>query len=612
MGPKALQFIHAVARKLLAKPTKPSEGITSIANRMNAEAKAGEIAETFRLSGIPLEKLDDFIKSEADVKKYLNIIESMNKPKGPTILGHRVIDATSSEGKGITEALFGKKGEVVDMTGKKIPPGARIMGGKEVKGNIVADTIATIKSKPPIDAMKEANSVIGRKGKYKNLTPEESQKILKDTNDHIFERDIPIDPEDMADGGVAGLLGEPTYQDDNHRVPFAGGLNAARRLFLKLMGGAAAGTVAAKSGLFGLLKGGGKKAVIKELTSVPIKDISGMPAWFKPLVNRVIKEGEEVAGEAERVIVHKTKLPDSKTDVYVMQDLNTGNVAVDIGMGKHGWSAGHHGQPVRLEYQASEALEGPIKKGKPTKTNEEFWVDEAEFTGGHQENVKFEDTISEKFGSHGSNFDEVEKFATGKIKKKTGKASIKAEREHWVPEGDMASGGRVPYWKGGTWKMIKEAIKHNKIFGVGGPPYKPGATSFDIKQLTKDRFGSELNLQELKEMGTKKEGFSKFLTGFKEYKADVIKQQLLNSKQEAKIRIKVSKDMLKKNPEDAMNKKISSQMIRDSEKRLIDLDEALKDIDVYKAMKEKTGVASHATGGRVSLSAGGLAGMLGE
>ena len=133
---------------------------------------------------------------------------------------------------------------------------------------------------------------------------------------------------------------------------------------------------------------------------------------------------------------------------------------------------------------------------------------------------------------------------------------------------------------------------------------KKGTKCLVVKKLTKDRFGTELSLQELKEMGIKKEGFSKFLTGFKEYKADVIKQQLLDSKQNAQIRIKVSKDMLKKNPEDVMTKKISSQMIRDAEKQLKDLDAALKDIDIYKAMKEKTGVASHASGG--------LAGMLGE
>ena len=76
MGPRALQFINAVARKLLVPKGK---GITSIANRMQAEAKAGEIAETFRLFGLPLERLDDFIKSEKDVIKFLNIIES-SKP----------------------------------------------------------------------------------------------------------------------------------------------------------------------------------------------------------------------------------------------------------------------------------------------------------------------------------------------------------------------------------------------------------------------------------------------------------------------------------------------------------------------------------------------------
>ena len=79
MAVKALQFIHAVARKLLAKPTKSGEGLTSIANRMQAEAKAGEIAETFRAAGLPLENLDTFIKSEKDVTKYLNIIESTRK-----------------------------------------------------------------------------------------------------------------------------------------------------------------------------------------------------------------------------------------------------------------------------------------------------------------------------------------------------------------------------------------------------------------------------------------------------------------------------------------------------------------------------------------------------
>ena len=49
--------------------------------------------------------------------------------------------------------------------------------------------IQFIKTLDPIEAMKEVNKVIARKGKYKNVTDEESQKIFDDTQDHIFERE---------------------------------------------------------------------------------------------------------------------------------------------------------------------------------------------------------------------------------------------------------------------------------------------------------------------------------------------------------------------------------------------------------------------------------------
>jgi len=211
--------------------------------------------------------------------------------------------------------------------------------------------------------------------------------------------------------GLNYLLAE---DNDNQRVPFKMG----RRAFLKLMGGAAAGIGALKTGALKLF---GKEGatVAKELTQVPINNIEGMPAWFKPLVNKVIKEGEEVSGDLERIITHKTTLPGSKTDIYVTQDLNTGDVIADIGMSKHGWADGKFGQPVRLEYKASELIEPDLKTGKGgTKTKEEFIVEEAEFTGGHPENVKFEESVTEKFGDHASDFSEVEEFATGIVKTK--------------------------------------------------------------------------------------------------------------------------------------------------------------------------------------------------
>jgi hypothetical protein len=155
-----------------------------------------------------------------NIDQVENIINQLNKP--------RVVAADSSKGKGITEALFGKKGEVFNIQGEKLDPSKPIVGGsqsgkkinreffernaeaKELQKRIdsgVASTVERILAMKPIDAMKEANLVIGRKGQYKNLSQEDAKKILQDTEDHIFERNVDIDPEDMfADGGRIGFF----------------------------------------------------------------------------------------------------------------------------------------------------------------------------------------------------------------------------------------------------------------------------------------------------------------------------------------------------------------------------------------------------------------------
>jgi len=139
------------------------------------------------------------ITSEEMLKSILNQIDMASKQTAPSgIRGTR-------------------SAQILDMEGQTIPQGSQIMGGKAVDTDV--DTIVNnIKSMEPITAMKEANSVIARKGKYKNLTPEQSKKILQDTEDHIFERDVKpseFDPdiEDMADGGRIGLKGGLTPSD---------------------------------------------------------------------------------------------------------------------------------------------------------------------------------------------------------------------------------------------------------------------------------------------------------------------------------------------------------------------------------------------------------------
>ena len=436
------------------------------------------------------------------------------------------------------------------------------------------------------------------------LNDPSKNKFMKEGE--VIEVDFGNWPEKKAQGGRTGsglnyLLGE---DDQNVRVPYAaGGFNKARRAFLKMMAGIGATGAAAKSGLFGLLKGGTQKSVIAPATHAANQIITtpGMPAWFKPLVNKVIKEGTEVPSGAERVIVHKTKLPNSKTDVYVNQDLNNGNVWVDIGAEKHGFPDGKFGQPVRLEYKASEEIPVKGKKGS-IKTKEEFNVEEAEFTGGHPENIKFEESTIEKFGDHGSNFDEVEKFATGKVKKtkptkkaerteyESGKAEADAERwtdeaqdrSHWVddraPEADdFASGGRVPLAGG---KIVKGlAALANKIAPGStkiGKTSKTMSPNTELKQAIAG-FQERQNLAKGKE--TLREMLKEDIENFRGQVDDNIIREILAMEPAQQLRAIEDVKLYIRN-----RKNLKQELM-------------LRDLDV-------TGLEPHATGG--------VAGMLGE
>ena len=230
----AVKFIQAYAKKSLTK--NQGSGIINLPGAMQSEAKAGEIVALLQQAGIPMNQLNDFIRSEADVAKFLNIIEAASKPK--VYSGQAAVDQLNK--------LFPKKGEVVQFpqktsfkeqveamkkSGDIVDPNnlkkndnvlkremfqdsnlnnTKILRDgktksiipkdeykeykndfdKEILGiDTVTDTITYIKTLEPIKAMKEANSIIARKGKYKDLTPEQSKRILQDTEDHIFQRD---------------------------------------------------------------------------------------------------------------------------------------------------------------------------------------------------------------------------------------------------------------------------------------------------------------------------------------------------------------------------------------------------------------------------------------
>ena len=228
------------------------------------------------------------------------------------------------------------------------------------------------------------------------------------------------------------------------RIGFDNG-GMSRRGFLKLMGGLAALPIVGK--FFKLAK-----PATKVMTAVEKSNAAGMPAWFPKLVDKVMKEGKDVSKQyatTERVVVKEVELPGSKTKVIVDQDLTTGDTVVDIGYGKHGFESGRYGQPVRLHLQKGEWIEPKKGQKKAIKSKDEFDVEEAEFTG-EAENIKYEESVVEKYGNHGSDFSEIEKYATGKNvdKKVVGSKRVKdswaegyaeAQADRWAD--DFAKGG---------------------------------------------------------------------------------------------------------------------------------------------------------------------------
>ena len=340
-----------ILRRLLLKDAAlgsgQASGIMSIGDSVRdlAEKRLTSYLMSAQKQGVDIDKLGE---------QELKYILEMNKQKSP-----KVIAADSPKGKGITESLFGKKGEVFNLQGEKLDPNLPISGGTQqgkkinrefftrdaegkddirkgiskelqrVKKRIdsgVAATVERILGMKPIDAMKEANSVIGRKGIYKNLSEQDAKKILQDTEDHIFERNIDIDPEDFAGGGVAGMLGE--------RQNFKMG----RRAFLKMLAGTGAGIAGLKTGITGL---GGKKAATEVATeAVKSAGSSAPPPYFFRLVEKIKFMGDKrkTPSYKERVDEYTYKGKDG-SDYELVEDLDTGDIQITkdkTGVGTYG------------------------------------------------------------------------------------------------------------------------------------------------------------------------------------------------------------------------------------------------------------------------------------
>ena len=309
LGKTGVEVIKEWVIKTFLKQ-QPKGVLTTLPKKDFVDLNTGITAERLMRNGVDPNSIKN-------VDQVENIINQLNKP--------RAVAADSPEGKGITEALFGKRGQVIEADFGK-PFSQEIKNVQKRIDSGVAATVEKMLNMTPMDAMKEANSVIGRKGIYKNLSADDAKKILQDTEDHIFERNIDIDPQDFAGGGVAGMLGE--------RQNFKMG----RRAFLKMLAGTGAGIAGLKTGITGL---GGKKAATEVATeAVKSAGSSAPPPYFFRLVEKIKFMGDKrkTPSYKERVDEYTYKGKDG-SDYELVEDLDTGDIQITkdkTGVGTYG------------------------------------------------------------------------------------------------------------------------------------------------------------------------------------------------------------------------------------------------------------------------------------
>ena len=427
----AVNFILSLARKILARESK---GITKIPTQMAAEAKAGEIAARLQDAGLPLNKADEFIKSEQDLTRILNLIEST-----PPV--------TREVQSGIRST---KSAKIMDMEGKEINPRSKIMGGKQSETEAEIAERLSRENKEGIARIRERQKMLD--DAIDNQSPSLSGDTRTDAvlvAEDLAERmglvydDLPIREQtklyDQAYQGLSKMRfearqtpkgappkmtskkdadsQESSYDDgpadfdpDADNETFAQGGRAGfkdgmtRRTFLKILGGAMSIPIIGK-----FLK---PMKVGKTVTKVPMiktDDVAGKPEWFDALVNKVIVEGDDVTKKfatGERQSIHQKTLDDGSV-VRVTEDIDDGAVRVEYDSADNVFE-----DPVQLQYKK------PLPDEGDPRPTAEFTTAESGPVGRQVGPDDYDMDIDEVGGSSirdlDSDVSKLKEYATGK------------------------------------------------------------------------------------------------------------------------------------------------------------------------------------------------------
>jgi hypothetical protein len=196
MARKVIDIIYNLARKRMTlTESGPGSKVISLPSEERVERGMQAIFKRLKEGGYNPVSADKAIKNEDDLAR---VLEEINQKK------IRDTEARQKAAQGI-ERIFDKMRRNIPLN----PDDQAALQGSGFKTAL--DNFKGFEPKviqggkiSGIEAMKEASSVIGRKGKYKNMPKADREKRLKELDEIMKEANSK--PDDMAGGGLAGAL----------------------------------------------------------------------------------------------------------------------------------------------------------------------------------------------------------------------------------------------------------------------------------------------------------------------------------------------------------------------------------------------------------------------
>ena len=243
-----------------------------------------------------------------------------------------------------------------------------------------------------------------------------------------------------------------------------------RRGFLKIVGGLLSLPVAAK-----LMKGKSFLKPAAKTIAKTLPKVSGMPEWFTPLVNKIIKEGKDISPEVKRLedTVNIKKFKDGDTTFTLTEKPIDGEITVTIDSPRN-----PNGQTVDLQYKKPKQ-DFDVETGKATNEPGEFQILETEPQWQRDQTLDLGERVT-SIDKAAGDIEAAERAATGKIKNRE---KIKERRitkdqmennpldyieKEYGPERnlgqyDIKSGGEPDFANGGIASFANGGKAKNKL-----------------------------------------------------------------------------------------------------------------------------------------------------